>query len=85
MASLAEIQKRNDELAHQINREALANSHLPYAGKFVSIANGQIAAVADTLDDAISQLHQAGPDSARTCCIEAGRDYSVPEYIWELA
>jgi len=82
---LPNIQKQNNDLAEHINQEALANPQSIYAGKFVGIANGQVVAVTDTLDDAISKLHEVEPDVSRTCCIEASRDYSVPEYIWGLA
>jgi hypothetical protein len=84
VTDLAEIQKRNNELAVRINQEALANPQSPYAGKFVGIANGQVAAVADNLDDAVTLLLQVEPDTRRTCCIEASLDYSVVEDICSL-
>jgi Family of unknown function (DUF5678) len=84
MASSPDIQKLNRELAERINQEALANPESAYAGKYVGIANGQVVAVADTLNDTLRVLRQVEPDPTRTFFIEASRDYSVVEYIWEL-
>jgi hypothetical protein len=81
MRPLTGIQKTNNELATQINREALANPQSPYAGKFVGIANGQVVVVADKFHDAVCLLREAEPDATRTQCIEASCDYSIPEYI----
>jgi len=50
------IQERNRQLAEAINQEALANSDSPYAGKFVGIANGQVVAVTDDLDELVRKL-----------------------------
>ena len=84
---LTGIQKTNSDLADRINQEALADPQSPYAGKYVGIANGQVVAVADTLHDAICLLREAEPNPERTQCIEASRDYTIPESIsdhfWE--
>ena len=85
MKPLPEIQKLNLEMAQRINAEARANPESPYAGKYVGIANGQVVSVADTLTDALRLLRQVEPDAARTRCIEASRDYTVVEYIWETS
>ena len=81
---LTGIQKVNYDLAHRINREALANPQSPYAGKFVAIANGVVVAVADTLGAALEVLRQVEPDATRTWCVEAGQDWDVVEEVWEL-
>lgn len=83
MAPLAEVQKLNEDLADRINQEALSDPKSQYAGKYVGIANGQVVSVADTLRDALRVLRQMEPNPARTRCVEASRDYSVVEYIWE--
>ncbi len=83
MMPLPDVQKLNHELADRINREARANPQSPYAGKYVGIANGQVVSVADTLTDALKILRQVEPDPARTFYIEASRDYSKIEYVWE--
>ena len=75
---------RNRKLARQINEEALRNPQSPYAHKFVGIADGQVVAVADDLDDMIQRLRQIEPDPRKTCCVEASRDYGTVEEIWEM-
>jgi hypothetical protein len=79
----SEILEQNRALADQINREARANPASPYAGKYVGIANGLVVAVTDTLTDALKVLRQVEPDPSRRYCIEASRDYSAVDYIWE--
>src|SRR4051794_15418091 len=84
MPPMTETQKRNSELADKINQEALANPQSPYAGKFVGIANGEVVAVADTLDAVSRALRELEPDSTRCFIVEASRDYGVVEEIWEF-
>jgi hypothetical protein len=76
------VQKMNRELAKKISNEALANPHSRFTGKFVGIANGQVASVADDADEAIRQLLLVESDPAKTICIEAGVDYSEVQEIW---
>jgi hypothetical protein len=82
--SVSEIRKLNNDLAQKINQEALANPQSPYAGKWVGVANGKVVVIADTADDVDRELEKIEPDPARTQMIEASRDYSVVEYVWEL-
>jgi hypothetical protein len=82
MSNSAVIQERNRELARAINEEARTNPGSSYVGKFVGIANGQVVAVADDLDELIRCLRQAEPDSQKTLCLEAGIDYSEVQDIW---
>ena len=84
MSSANTIQDVNRELARKINEEALRDPRSPYADKFVGIANGQVVVVADSLDEMARRLRQIEPDATRTYCVEASRDYSVVEEIWEL-
>jgi hypothetical protein len=81
MAIIPEILQQNRKLADQINAEALANPQSPYGGKFVGIANGQVVAVADNLDDIDDALEKAEPDPDKTFFFEAGVDYSAVEYV----
>lgn len=74
----------NRELARRINEEAKTNPQSPYVAKFVGIANGEVVVVADDLDDMARRLRQIEPDSTKTFCVEASRDYSVVEEIWGL-
>lgn len=77
--------EENRALAEQINQEARANPNSPYAGKFVGIANGKVVVVADDWDEVDRVLDEVEPDPARTCCLEASRDYTQIEYVyvWE--
>jgi hypothetical protein len=50
----------------------------------VGIANGQVVAVADDLDDMAQRLEQIEPDPARCFSVEASRDYSEVVDIWSL-
>ncbi len=83
MAAATDTLELNRAVAEQINREALANPQSPYAGKFVGIANGQVVATADNLDDAIRLLLNVEPDRQKTFCFEAGVDYSEIQYVLE--
>jgi hypothetical protein len=85
MSTSHTVQEVNRELARQINEEAKNHPQSPYAGKFVGIANGQVVAVADDLDELIRLLRQAEPDPTNTFCVEASRDYDVVEEIWSLS
>jgi hypothetical protein len=84
MDSLSEVQQRNRELAEQINREARSNPASKFAGKFVGLANGQVAVVADSLDEMLKRLLQVEPDPQRAFWIEAGLDYEAVQEIWEI-
>ncbi len=76
------ILEQNRALAERINREARQNAESQYAGKFVGIAQGQVAVVADTLREALQGLRQVEPDPAKCCCIEASYDYDQVHEIW---
>jgi hypothetical protein len=82
--SLSEIQELNEALVQKVNQEGLTNPKSPYAGKWVGIANGKVVAIADTPDDAVREVKKIEPDPARVRLIEASRDYTVVEYIWEV-
>jgi hypothetical protein len=53
----------NRELACKINEEARRNPQSPYANKFVGIANGQVAVVADSDEGNVAAPagNRAGP------------------------
>jgi hypothetical protein len=82
MTALETIQLNNRELAEQISEETLRDPHHPYRGKFVGIANGQIVAVADNLDEAIAQLERVEPDPSKCFCFEGGVDYQRTIEFW---
>jgi hypothetical protein len=74
----------NRELAKQLNDEALRDPQSPFAGKFVGIVNGQVAAVAGDLDELIQILRQAEAELSDTLCVEVGLDYGQVQDIWGL-
>ena len=78
------IFERNQELARQINEEALKNPNSPYANKFVGIANGQVVVVADTAEEMSQRLRQIEPDPSKCFGVEASRDHSKVVEIWGL-
>ena len=78
------VRQLNKALAWKINEEARRDPQSPYANKYVSIANGKVVVVADSLDEMARRLRQIEPDAARTLGMEASRDYSEVEYIWGL-
>jgi hypothetical protein len=84
MSEDATVQERNQALARQINAEARANPNSPYAGKFVGIANGQVAVVTEDLDDLVHRLRAIEPDVTKTCLVEAGQNYDEEIEIWSL-
>jgi len=83
MSSTSEsVQQTNRELARRINEEARRDPQSPYANKFVGIANGRVVAVANDLNEMDRLLRHAEPDPTKCFCIEASRDYSKVEYVW---
>ncbi len=82
MSAIHTVRELNEELANQINQEALRNPQSPYANKFVGIANGKVVVVSDDLDKMIERLRQIEPDSAKCFCVEASRDYSEVIELW---
>ncbi len=71
----ATIQQLNRELADKLIEEAKREPQSPYMWKFVGIANGQIVAVADDLDDVCRRLDELEPDPSKTFFIQVGPDY----------
>jgi hypothetical protein len=84
MSTSVTVHERNRLLARQINQEARRDPHSPYAGKFVGIANGQVVVVADDLDELVERLQQIEPDPAKTCTVEASRNYDEVIDIWSV-
>ncbi len=76
------IQILNRELADRLAEEGRRDPNGAYAGKFVGIANGQVAVVADDLEEMVSRLQQVESDPSKTFGVEVGRDYDVAEEIW---
>lgn len=74
----------NREVARRINAEARSDPKSAFASKFVGIVNGQVAIVADDLDEVVRQLRQIEPDPRNCFFVEASRDYSEVHEIWRL-
>ncbi|HVA47878.1 MAG TPA: hypothetical protein VNH11_16030 [Pirellulales bacterium] len=85
MAISKTVQELNRELADKLAEEGRIDPNSVYAGKFVGIANGQIAVVANDLNEMVSRLHQVEPDPSNTFGVEVGRDYDVVDEIWALS
>ena len=83
--TLSEVEQRNRDLAQTINREARSNPNSPYAGKFVGIANGQVVALGDDVDDVVRRVLAVESDARRTFLVEASRDYDEVVEIWETS
>jgi hypothetical protein len=83
MSTVRSVQEINEELARQINEEALKNPQSPYANKWVGIANGQVVVVADDLDTMVERVRQIEPDPTKTFCVEASGDDSEVIEIWD--
>jgi hypothetical protein len=84
MATERSVREINEELARQINEEALRNPQSPYANKFVGIANGKVVVVADTIDELELRLDEIEPDVTKTFAVEASRDPNEVVEIWSL-
>lgn len=85
MATSKTIQDLNRELADKLAEEGRNDPQSPYAGKFVGIANGQVAVVADDLQEMVERLRQVEPEPTKTFGVEVGPDYDAVEEIWTVA
>ena len=75
MSATNSVNDVDRDLARRINQDARSNPQSPYANKFVGIANGQVVAVADDLDEMTRLLRQAEADPRKCFWVEASRDY----------
>ena len=82
MSTANGVQDLDRELARKINEEARRNPKSPYVNKFVGIANGQVVAVTDDLDEMTRLLRQIEPDPGKCFWVEASRDYDEVHEIW---
>lgn len=69
------IRSVNQRLARRVLREGKADPKSPYANRFVGIANGEIAAVSDSLTDVSRRLRKAEPDNTRCVIVDLVGDY----------
>jgi hypothetical protein len=84
MSNAPTVVELNQQLARRINQEARSNPHSPYVNKFVGIANGQVAVIADDFAEMTRRLRSAEPDPRKCFWVEASRDYDEVHEIWGL-
>ncbi len=86
MSDTNTVQELNEELARKIHDEARRNPHSPYANKYVGIANGQVVAATDDLDELMLHLRQIAPDPEKCYCvwIEPNGGFNEANEIWGL-
>lgn len=82
MTPLDGLYERHCEMARKIQQEARNNPESPYKGKFIGVANGQIAVVADNLDELVPRLAQIESDNSKIMIIEADDDIDAVHEIW---
>ncbi len=82
MDELAEVKRQNRELAQRMEEETRKDSHSPYAGKCIGIANGQVVAVADDEVVVVRLLFEVEKDARRIFVINPNYDPTKVEYIW---
>lgn len=83
MKALTAAQERNRAVAELINAQALANP-ASHAGKLIGVVGGEVAVIADSVDELGIALDRMGPTASDCYCIEVGRDYDEPDYIWSV-
>jgi hypothetical protein len=71
---------RNRELMWRINEELLHDPNHPYAGKWIGIANGQVAVVGDSREEVKKRLDEVESDSFRRLSME-GRGITLEEQL----
>lgn len=84
MSSSSTILELNRQLAQKINEETLRDPNSPYALKFVGFINGQVAVIADDENEVAHRLRELEADNLKCFIVEASRDHSVIDEIWEL-
>lgn len=62
--------EKNQQVAHHICHHLQWNGRQFAIGDCVALLDGQIVAVAGTLDEALSQLRAVDPDSSRGMLVE---------------
>lgn len=85
MSGSKTMQELNEELARKIHEEARRDLRSPYANKFVGIANGQVVAVADELDELMPLLRQSESDPKMCSCVRIDPNgvFNEENAIWE--
>jgi Family of unknown function (DUF5678) len=82
MSPTFDVKEQDRRLAREINQDARTNPSSPYLGKFVAIADGQVVAVGERLDEVVAAFRKVVPDRNQGLVIEASADYDGPHEIW---
>lgn len=85
MAASDSMHDANRSVARQILDDARKNPRSVYAGKFVGIANGRVAVIADNWDELAERLRESEPNFSKTLSLEVDADYDAIQEIWRLA
>jgi hypothetical protein len=84
MPRLIDVQEQNRTVAEELSAETVRDASHPYRGKQIAIVNGQVAVVADDVNDLVRQLQQMGASGEETLCFEGGVDYTEVHEIWNV-
>jgi hypothetical protein len=74
----------NRQLADMIGAEAKSDPQSIYFNKFVGLANGRVAVIAESWDDLMPRLLRIEPDRSKLFVFEASRDYGKVCVIWGI-
>lgn len=77
-----DVAEANRRLVGELSAQTLKDPSHPYCGKHIGVVNGQVAVVADDLDELIEKLRAMGADREETFCFEGGIDYDEVQEIW---
>ena len=83
MLTMSAEQQENWDVALEINRTARQDPGSPYAGKYIAVAQQQVIAIEDNLDDLHLRLNALGDVAQEAIWIEASADYDRTYFIWQ--
>ncbi|HEY0075279.1 MAG TPA: hypothetical protein VGB77_14360 [Abditibacteriaceae bacterium] len=83
MLTISEEQEKNWEFAKELSRAARADSHSPYAGKYIGIQSQQVLAIADTAEELQAALQAQGRDLEAVMVIQASVDHEQTYHLWK--
>ena len=72
----------HQKMGDEIIREARENADSPYRGKCVGLLRGEVAIVADTVDEVAAALRAREPDRERGVFFEVDVDYGSVSNIY---
>ena len=75
------MQEVNQDLADKVLAEAKQNPQA-YPGKYIGIANGQVAIVTDDLDELDRRLEEVESDPTKTYIVDLTLDENEVHEIW---